>query len=120
MKAFTVTQAAGALQARAHTFRPAAGRSCSYGREGGRDPGQEKPNEIGQRSLGGWKNPRMWRKKPWWQDLKSEGGQALPATAPDRLSRYNRGVRHARTGFYTLEILSLGVAAAIPAATTVG
>ncbi|BCJ73063.1 hypothetical protein CS0771_26070 [Catellatospora sp. IY07-71] len=56
----------------------------------------------------------------WWQRLTSPGGAPLPLSVHERLGWYERQVRRQRIANYTLEGVTVVVAASIPAAVALG
>jgi hypothetical protein len=50
----------------------------------------------------------------------SSGERAVPAYVENQLAWYTRNTRGARIGFYVLELLAIGLAAAVPVATVAG
>ena len=56
----------------------------------------------------------------WWQRLTAPGGRQLPLSVQERLRWYTNQVRRQRTGNYTLEGVTVVIAAGIPAAVALG
>lgn len=56
---------------------------------------------------------------PWWETTR-RNGEVVPDWIQANLRFYNRVTKHARVGFYTVEVLALVVAAAVPAAAALG
>ncbi len=56
----------------------------------------------------------------WWQRLTSPGGTPLPLSVQERLGWYSRQVTRQRIMNYTLEGVTVVVAASIPAAAALG
>jgi hypothetical protein len=56
----------------------------------------------------------------WWQELKGVGATPLPFSVGERIAWYENQVRYHRTTNFILETVTIVVAAAIPAVTTVG
>jgi hypothetical protein len=56
----------------------------------------------------------------WWQRLTAPGGTALPLSVQERLRWYSAQVRRQRIGNYTLEGVTVALAAGIPAAVALG
>jgi len=56
----------------------------------------------------------------WWQRLTAPGGGQLPLSVQERLRWYSNQVRRQRIGNYTLEGVTVVIAAGIPAAVALG
>jgi hypothetical protein len=74
-------------------------------------------------SRGGSVSPQKQDEHPrpdyWWQHLGPEG-RPLPPSVNERLRWYEKVVRKSRIGYFVFEIITIVIAAAIPAAAAMG